>query len=62
MKINLFSMYKNSDPTFLKRQFVSNAKTKHLMLFRDTSAYILRINWNTQIYCVGDFRATERCM
>ena len=29
-------MCKNSDPTFLKRQSISNAKTKHLMLFRYT--------------------------
>jgi hypothetical protein len=36
IKINLFSKYKNSDCTFLKRQSISNAKTKHLLLFRNT--------------------------
>jgi hypothetical protein len=29
-------MYKNSDPTFLKRESISNAKKEHLILFRYT--------------------------
>lgn len=35
-EINFMAVYKNSDPTLLKRQSISNAKTKYLMLFRDT--------------------------